>query len=160
MWHGNVETSTDTLVPTSALTEEESLHFPGSCNGDLSNFLTKCEENEEMRRHRIEEGENRIQNGIDCSVYGENTFNMALLNDESLYDSTMASTTTDAAISTQTKGDLSLNGLNIMDMSLIENVIQSQPISAKRRQMEHHRHRRTPSNSKSEPSPHKFQNGK
>lgn len=146
-------------MPTSALTEEESLHFPGSCNGDLSNFLTKREENEEMRRQRID---NRIQNGIDCSVYGENTFNMALLNDQSLYDSTMAATTRATEMPTQPNGDLNGLNINIMDMSLIENVIQSQPISAKRRQMEthHQRHRRTPSNSKSEPSPHKFQNGK
>lgn len=162
LWHGNVETSTDTLVPTNlGLTEEESQHFPGSssnnggtsaCNGDLSNFLTKREENEEMRFQRIAESTDReIANGIDCSVYGErNAFNMGLLNNQSLYmDLPSAATRTTTVAAVDLVDD---NKINMMDMSLIESVIQTQP------QLK--RHRRTPSNSKSEPSPHKFQNGK
>lgn len=146
LWHGNVETSTDTLVPTNALTEEENKHFPGIENGDLANFLTK----HEVVHVQGSSMEGKMRNGIDCSVYGENSFNMALLNNQSLYDP-----------STAAKNE---NNLNIMDMSLMESVIQSQPLpstSAKRsRVMDTHCHRRTPSNSKSEPSPHKFQNGK
>lgn len=151
LWHGSVETSTDTLVPMNALTEEEKKHFPGIENGDLANFLTKRQENDDRL---LMEGSssNGIQNGIDCSVYGERSFNMALLNNQSIYNPT---TTTAPAAKME-------HNLNIMDMSLMDSVIQSQPLStsAKRRQMDTHRHRRTPSNSKSEPSPHKFQNGK
>lgn len=153
LWHGNVETSTDTLVPTNALSEEENKHFPGIENGDLANFLSKREENEEVRVQRIEESGVPVQNGIDCSVYGENSFNMALLNNQSLYEPSTVAVT--GAVKFENK-------LNVMDMSMLESVIQSQPSSsaAKRRQMDTHRHRRTPSNSKSEPSPHKFHNGK
>lgn len=151
LWHGNVETSTDTLVPMNALTEEENKHFPGIENGDLANFLTKHEEMHVQGRNGMEASSPQLRNGIDCSVYGENSFNMALLNNQSLYDSTTAA-----------KNE---NNLNIMDMSLMESVIQSQPLPSssttkRSRMMDTHCHRRTPSHSKSEPSPHKFQNGK
>lgn len=159
MWHGNVETSTDTLVPTNALTEEESRHFPGSANGNLVDFLTKRDENEKMRVHGIDD---TVQSGIDCSVYGESSFNMDLLNNDSLYDIT---TGPNQAAAIEVDGHKGLTkkdtNLNILDLSLMDSVIQSQPMSAvKRRQTDTSRHRRTPSNSKSEPSPHKFQNGK
>lgn len=156
LWYGNVETSTDTLVPTNAvLTEEESKHFPGSNSVDLSNFLTKREENEEMRPQRIVESEGvQIPNGIDCSVFGENSFNnMDLLTNQSVYEPS----TTSTAVSNHVLMDgVPKSDLHLMDLSLMESaVIQSQP---KSRRLQ--RHRRTPSNSKSEPSPHKFQNGK
>lgn len=157
LWHGNVETSTDTLVPTNALTEEESKHFPGSsssCSEGLSNFLTKREENEEMRLQRSAESGESVPNGIDCSVYGErSSFNLGLLNNQSLYMDLTPTQRTPVAVAQAALAED--NKINMMDISLIETcVIQSQP------QLSSKRHRRTPSNSKSEPSPHKFQNGK
>lgn len=133
MWHGNVETSTDTLVPTNALTDD--VQLSSSVSAD---FLTKRQENEEMR----------VQRALGDIDYSENSLNLQLLTNQSLYD-----------LTTGEVAQREANNLNLMDMSLMDSVIQSQPLPAnKRRHMNANRHRRTPSNSKSDPSPHNMQN--
>lgn len=155
LWHGSVDTSTDTLVPTNGLTEESpERYFEGSyINGNVPSFLNKRDA--ESFREEILEPDSVHENGgaIDCSVYAENSLDLSLLNNQSLYESTQAPVRNEHH---NQHNPLTDEG---MDISLMESVIQSQPLSAKQRNIDLQRHRRTLSNSKSEPSPHKFDIG-